>query len=304
MDNQALVSIIIPTCNRAQMLSRAIDSALRQTYQNIEIIIVDDCSRDNTYEIVHNYLNKDKRIVYFRNEENRGAAYSRNVGIERSQGSFLAFLDDDCEYLPEKIEEEINLMHSLALTPSIIYSNMWIEKENTTTPLSLNIKNKLLAPKDIFCCRYSFLEPTSWLCKENIIKRMNGFDINAYCYDDMDLLTRIILSGEKIYFLNKPLSIRHKVNGISDISLKQIKAKEYFLEKHFLKIKKYKKYFSRFYYRLGKDLFKLGDFKMAKEYFWKAFLLSPFKIEYFFKSIYPNFKNSRRKSLFAKLEDD
>jgi glycosyltransferase involved in cell wall biosynthesis len=297
MNKQDLVSIIIPTYNRAHLLSRAIESCLKQSYQNIEVIIVDDCSSDNTYEIVNNYLNKirDKRIIYIKNNKNEGAAYTRNIGIGHSGGNFLMFLDSDCEYLPEKVDEEITLMHSLDFACSIIYSNLWRERKDAETILSLKIKSKLLIPEDIFSCKYYFLDPTTWFCRSDTIKKLNGFDRDCYSYDDIDLLIRAILNGEGIYFYNKPLSIKHKTEGISDVSFKSVLAKEIFLNKHFLRIKKYKKYLSKLYSHIGKDLFKLGDFKKAKDYFWQAFLSEPFKIEYFFKSLSLNFKSQKLK---------
>jgi hypothetical protein len=167
---------------------------------------------------------------------------------------------------------------------------MWIEEIGAQTILPSSLRDKLLAPEDIFSCRYYLLEPTTWFCKSDIINKLGGFDIDFYNYDDIDLLTRVILGGEKIYFFNKPLSIKHTTEGISDLSFKSILQKERFLKKHFPKIKKHKKYISKLYYRLGKDLFRLSDFKRARVYFWQAFLSYPIKIEYLFKAIYLFFR--------------
>lgn len=103
--NNPLVSIIIPTYNRGKYIKKAIDSCLNQTYSNIEVIVVDDCSPDNTKEIVTSY--EDKRVKYFRNDENSGAPYSRNRGIELSNGEFVNFLDDDDKLLAKKIELQL-----------------------------------------------------------------------------------------------------------------------------------------------------------------------------------------------------
>ena len=283
MDRQDLVSIIIPTYNRAHLLPRALESCLKQSYQNIELIIVDDCSSDNTSAVVNSYLASHKQISYIKKKKNEGAAFTRNIGIEYSRGTFLMFLDSDCEYLPEKVDEETALMHSLGSACSIIYSNLWKEKIGAETSVSLKIKNKLLTPADIFSCKYYFLDPTSWFCKSVAIKKLHGFDRDCYNYDDIDLLTRAIFSNEGIYFYNKPLSIKHKEKGISDISFTSVLAREVFLTKHFSKIRKYKRYLSKLYSHLGKDLFKLGDFKRAKYYFRQAFLINPLKIEYLYK---------------------
>ena len=297
MDKKDLVSIVITTYNRVHILPTAIDSVLGQTYSNIELVIVDDCSQDNTPQVVDGYLAKDERIIYVRNEKNQGCASSRNIGINNSHGDFLMFLDSDCEYLPQKIEQELSLMYSLTPFASIIYSNMWIEKRDSQTLLSFKIRDKLLTLEDIFSYRYLLLEPSSWFCKSQVVKRLGGFDSSYSNYEDMDFLMRAILSAERLYFLNRPLSIKHNLEGVSSVSPRFISQKERFLNKFLPQIKIYKKYTSRFYYRLAKDLLKLGDFKKSSDYFWNAFLCQPFRIEYFLRSFLVSLRQQADKSI-------
>ncbi len=103
--NKGLVSIIIPTYNRANLVIRAIESALNQTYRNIELIVIDDGSKDQTPQIISQI--KDPRIRYIRYEENRGASHARNVGLSLAKGEFISFLDSDDEFLPQKIEKQL-----------------------------------------------------------------------------------------------------------------------------------------------------------------------------------------------------
>ena len=100
-----LVSVIIPTYNRAGYLERAIKSVLNQTYQNLEIIIIDDNSKDGTKKTVLDF--NVSKLRYYRNLNNRGAPFSRNRGIELSKGDYINFLDDDDVLLPRKIELQI-----------------------------------------------------------------------------------------------------------------------------------------------------------------------------------------------------
>ncbi|MBQ7593277.1 MAG: glycosyltransferase family 2 protein [Synergistaceae bacterium] len=93
-DNSALVSIIIPAYNRGKYIHRAIESSLRQTYTNIEIIIIDDGSKDNTFEIAKIYEAKDKRVKVF-HQDNAGVSAARNYGIREAQGDYITFLDSD-----------------------------------------------------------------------------------------------------------------------------------------------------------------------------------------------------------------
>jgi glycosyltransferase involved in cell wall biosynthesis len=103
-----LVSCIIPTYNRAHIVGRAIRSVLNQTYKNIEVIVVDDGSQDNTQEAVLSI--KDERVRYIRLHRNFGVAFARNIGIANARGEFVAFLDSDDYFLPEKIEKQVELM--------------------------------------------------------------------------------------------------------------------------------------------------------------------------------------------------
>ena len=104
-----LVSIIMPSYNTAKFISETIESVLAQTYTNWELIIVDDCSTDDTDAVVRPYL-ADGRIRYMKNEKNSGAAVSRNRALREAKGKWIAFLDSDDLWLPEKLEKQIAFM--------------------------------------------------------------------------------------------------------------------------------------------------------------------------------------------------
>lgn len=107
---KGLVSVIMPSYNTALYIGETIQSVLNQTYQNWEIIIVDDCSTDNTDEVVASI--KDERIKYFRNEKNSGAAVSRNRALREAKGRWIAFLDSDDLWMPTKLERQIFFMEN------------------------------------------------------------------------------------------------------------------------------------------------------------------------------------------------
>lgn len=104
-----LVSIIMPSYNTAKYIKESIESVISQTYVNWELIIVDDCSTDNTDDVVKQFLS-DTRIKYLKNETNSGAAVSRNRAIKEAQGRWIAFLDSDDLWSPEKLEKQIAFM--------------------------------------------------------------------------------------------------------------------------------------------------------------------------------------------------
>ena len=106
---EELISVIMPSYNTASYIAETVQSVLAQTYQNWELIIVDDCSTDDTDEVIKPFL-ADGRIRYFKNEKNSGAAVSRNRALREAKGKWIAFLDSDDLWLPEKLEKQIAFM--------------------------------------------------------------------------------------------------------------------------------------------------------------------------------------------------
>ena len=104
-----LVSIIMPSYNTSEYVEESIKSVLNQTYTNWELIIVDDCSTDNSEEIIKQFTH-DARIRFFKNEKNSGAAISRNFALREAKGKWIAFLDSDDLWEPEKLEKQIGFM--------------------------------------------------------------------------------------------------------------------------------------------------------------------------------------------------
>lgn len=105
---EGLVSIIMPSWNTERFIAETIQSVIEQTYENWELLIVDDCSSDNTDEVVASF--KDDRIKYFHNERNIGAALTRNRAMQEAKGEWIAFLDSDDLWMPEKLELQIAFM--------------------------------------------------------------------------------------------------------------------------------------------------------------------------------------------------
>ena len=105
----AKVDVIIPTCNRSEFLQAAISSVLNQTFEELTVLVIDDASEDDTQSVVKTY--KDPRIKYIRHAVNRGEAFARNTGIANSSAAFVAFLDEDDEWLPKKLRLAFDLIN-------------------------------------------------------------------------------------------------------------------------------------------------------------------------------------------------
>ncbi len=121
-----LVSIIMPSYNTAEYISETINSVLNQTYTDWELIIVDDYSTDNTDDVVSSF--KDERIIYFKNEKNSGAAVSRNRALREAKGKWIAFLDSDDLWHPQKLEKQLRFMKENDLDFTYTdYRIKWVE---------------------------------------------------------------------------------------------------------------------------------------------------------------------------------
>lgn len=129
-----LVSIIMPSYNTARFITETIQSVLAQTYTNWELIIVDDCSKDNTDEVVAAF--DDARIRYLKNAKNSGAAVARNYALREAKGRWIAFLDSDDIWLPEKLEKQIAFMQKNGYAFS--YTN-YQEIDEDSAPLGVSV---------------------------------------------------------------------------------------------------------------------------------------------------------------------
>lgn len=108
--NNSTVSVITPVYNAEKFIKETIDSVLQQSYEDFEYLLIDDCSTDNSAEIVKSYATKDARIKYIKLKENSGAAVARNTGLEHAQGRYIAFIDSDDLWYPEKLETQLAFM--------------------------------------------------------------------------------------------------------------------------------------------------------------------------------------------------
>lgn len=154
-----IVSIITPSFNSYPYLEQAINSVLNQTYPYWEMIIVDDCSTDDSYSIIKKYINQDQRIKYFKTEKPSGSpVIPRNIAIQKASGRFIAFLDSDDVWLPNKLKEQVCLFNSDDV--AVVYSNY--EKINEE---GIRCNRTIIAPKEI---------DYKHLLKSNVIGNLTG----------------------------------------------------------------------------------------------------------------------------------
>ncbi|MCH5190000.1 MAG: glycosyltransferase family 2 protein [Oscillospiraceae bacterium] len=204
-----LVSIIMPSYNTAQYISDSIDSVLAQTYENWELIIVDDCSTDNTDEVISKYLS-DGRIKYFKNGTNSGAAVSRNTALREANGRWIAFLDSDDLWHPEKLEKQLAFMEENGF--SFSYTNYFTIDENSN---SLN--TEVTGPKRISKTgMYNYCWPgcLTVMYDSNVVGLVQSPDIKKN--NDYSMWLKVIEKAD-CYLLSECLAkYRKRANSISN----------------------------------------------------------------------------------------
>lgn len=215
---QPLVSIVVPTHNRADMVQRAIGSLLNQTYKNLEIIVCDDGSSDNTQEVLKGYY--DKRIKILKNETPKGACNVRNKGIFASSGEFITFLDDDDEFLPTRIEEMINVWDDK--WAYIATGLQYIKKNNKSF---IHIPNKTITLESML---YEITTGNSILTKKERLIKLEGFDESLLSSQDYDMWIRLNIHYGDGYTVQEPLFIMHTEHEMPRITVSSKKVKGHF----------------------------------------------------------------------------
>lgn len=274
MLNNSLVTIIIPTFNRCRVLKRAILSATGQTYENIEILVINDGSSDATPEIVNSI--DDRRIKYFSNKESRGPAAARNTGIKNASGDFITFLEDDDEWLAEKISKQLGIYQAAHTEVGLVFTNGFSEYENGYIIREKIDSGIIYNPEQdkFFPLRILISPPSSWMLPAIIVRKIGYFDESMYNWDDGDYLVRVA-HNYPLYFLNENLLTWHALQPhVNAISPNLIKGKEIFLRKNLEALKQDPEYLFRFYRTLGKDLL-LSNKKRARSYLLKALKMNP-----------------------------
>lgn len=194
--NKPLVSVIIPTYNRSDLLLRAIRSVLEQTYKNVECIVVDDASIDNTEVVVRQFT--DDRLIYLRHETNRHASAARNTGIAYAKGDLIAFLDDDDEWMSRKLEKQVELLLSLHEKVGMVYCWMdyFDQKGNLIKEHHPKLKGYVF--HDVLYVQRLGGCPTL-LVRRDVVEKVGGFDETLPRGNDGDFIRRVCRQYEVDY---------------------------------------------------------------------------------------------------------
>ena len=277
-NSKNMVSVVIPTHNRANLLPRAIDSALNQTYKNLEVIVVSDGSTDGTDELMQRYV-KDSRVKYINYKPGRGGNYARNTGLDVAQGEYVAFLDDDDEWHTSKIEKQVALMEAddkvgLVYTGiNCIYVNEGISYSFIPT------KRGDLSKEILF---ENCIGSTSSVMLRRSLCRACRFDENLQALQDFDLWIKV-LQGCKADVVSEPMVQYYNYRNqtqVSSSTAKYVQATDYINKKYmdlFAKLTPYE-----YKQKQVNDIMLLGNKAMrnnspseARQFFGQAFKINP-----------------------------
>ncbi|MCB1191277.1 MAG: glycosyltransferase [Leptospiraceae bacterium] len=202
-----MVSVIIPTYNRADFVLEAIESVLSQTFINFELIVVDDGSTDTTIEQIQSKFSSRLNLI---SQSNRGVSAARNTGIQNSKGDWIAFLDSDDYWLPKKLEVQVEYLQK---NPSVLMcqtEEIWIRDRKRVNPKKKHQKYSGYIFEQ--CLPLCIVSPSSVIIKRELLDRVGGFDTDLPACEDYDLWLRIA-KDYPIYFLNEPLIVKRGGHG-------------------------------------------------------------------------------------------
>ena len=218
------VSVIIPTYNRASLLPRAVHSVVNQQYEDLELIIIDDGSTDETPAVVSAI--GDTRIEVVRFEQNRGIGAARHEGVSRARGEFIAFIDSDDVWLPGKLELQmrlfqtyshldlifgnyLNINHVAGISELVFDKSRTKLKNLATRPLEDGVW-EILSGYQHTILEHSFMATPTVMFRTEWIKRVGNFERTLSGPEDFEFWWRLAAHGARFAFVEQPLIERHK----------------------------------------------------------------------------------------------
>ena len=231
------VSVIIPTYNRAHLLERAIDSVFHQTWQNLELLIIDDESNDQTQELVEKKRALAPIPLKYWKRPHRGVSAARNWGIRQARGEWVAFLDSDDEWTPQKLERQFQLLERFPGLKLVHGEEIWIRSGRRVNPKNIHQK----FGGDIFekCLPRCLISPSATLIKKSLLWEMGLFDEEFPVCEDYDLWLKVT-SLYPVGFVEDPIIVKY--GGHADQLSRRYKSMDYWRVRALERILKIRKF--------------------------------------------------------------
>lgn len=264
-----LVSCILTTFNRKELLIRSLSSILNQTYKNLEIIIVDDFSTDGTKDLIeHKFLKLDQRTTYIRHEYNKGLASARNSGLEKCKGDFIAFLDDDDEWINKKIELQLQIFKNSNLKNlGMVTCGIRRITKDTVLNYRETLRGNLF--KELIDKQALIGNGSCVMIKKDVFSKHGGFDTRYKIGIDGYFFTKVSKNYEidfcKEILVNYDEESNNRITKVSAIQNK-IYAFKLRIKNNLLEFKKFPKELSNVYFKISEFYIILKNYKNAKKY--------------------------------------
>lgn len=260
------VSVVLPTYNRADRLPRAIESVLEQTYEDLELIVVDDGSTDDTTAVIDSYT--DDRLQYVQHDTNRGVSAARNTGIEAAAGSIISFQDSDDEWLPEKLEKQLGVFATAPSKVGVVYTGMWREVGGDRRYLPYDRVDPKEGDISDSIVSGNFVSTQMAAVRRKCFETVGTFDEELSALVDWDLWIRI---SQRYHFRLVDEALVEagvKADSISDDRPTIVNARERIVEKHAEKFDRESLANHLFY--VGHGAMKVGDIQRGRRYLRRA----------------------------------
>jgi glycosyltransferase involved in cell wall biosynthesis len=274
------VSVIIPTYNRAHLIGRSIQSVLDQTYRAFEIIVVDDGSTDNTYEMVKRF--NDERIRYIKHDTNKGVASARNTGIKVARGKYIGFHDSDDECLPEKLEKQIGVFETAPSQVGVVYTDMLRISEDGKTKYwhSPRVTSNNLIDPNTFNYQVGGLATGVAIIRKDCFDAIGLFDENLPPLEDTDLFIRLT-KHYSFEHIKEPLTRYYTTPGCMTSNINAlVTAQNLLIQKYSAEVNNHRRFIAKQYYRLGIALRGDKQIGQGRVYLLKAVKKYPVNIKY------------------------
>ena len=265
--NNELISVIIPSYNRAHIIAKSIESVLGQTYKNIELIVVDDGSSDNTEKELKKI--RDDRFKYVRLEKNSGMCYARNVGTKESKGEYIAIHDSDDIWDLEKLEKQYNLMKTTDCDLSFCKMRR----------INMEGKEQVVPNKDIEMgdglyhqlLKGNFIASITIMMKRELAYKVE-FDPEVRRFTDWDFVLRVVKADYKISYLPEILATSYIQNDSSAVTQNKYKSIEFIYKRYKNEIMPHPDVHAVFLYNLGVNC-SVNNRKLANTHFMNSLKL-------------------------------
>ncbi|MCK5027387.1 MAG: glycosyltransferase [Candidatus Pacebacteria bacterium] len=274
------VSVIIPTYNRPELVKKAVGSVLDQTYIDYEIIVVDDGLKKRAEHELKEFINNGE-ITYIQHKESKGGGAARNTGIRAAKGEYIAFLDDDDQWKPKKLEIQMSFFKKASEETGFSFSAVTNVFDNHEFDTQVDEGERDYS--ELSFRRFNGFLTVTLVIKKSVFDEIGVFDESLPSHQDPELILRIAQKYKGIG-VNKPLVWVNMKSGRDHIGgdfARRIAGREKVLEKHYIEFTKRPKILAKHYFQLGLLYRDSEDKKNAGDYFLKAWSTNKSKIVYF-----------------------